>query len=70
MRTSTLPGFARIARDTVMSVASVGHISRRAMVAAVTAGVATLGAPAVLRRRFRLFAGSATEYSARAIRLV
>ena len=40
------------------------------MVAALTAGVATLGAPAVLRRRFRLFAQSATDYSERAIRLV
>lgn len=40
------------------------------MVAALTAGVATIGAPAVLRRRFQLFAHSATEYSERAIRLV
>ena len=40
------------------------------MVAALAAGVATIGAPAVLRRRFRLFAQSTTEYSERAIRLV
>jgi membrane dipeptidase len=40
------------------------------MVAALTTGVATLGAPAVLRRRFRLFAEATTEYSERAIRLV
>jgi membrane dipeptidase len=53
-----------------MSADSSGNISRRAMVAALSAGVASLGAPAVLRRRFRLFAQSATEYSERAIRLV
>lgn len=45
-------------------------MSRRAIIAALTAGVATISAPAVLRRRFRLFAQSATEYSERAIRLV
>ena len=45
-------------------------MSRRSIIAALTAGVATLGAPAVLRRRFRLFADSETEYSERAIRLV
>jgi membrane dipeptidase len=45
-------------------------MSRRAIIAALTAGVATIGAPAVLRRRFRLFAQSAAEYSERAIRLV
>ena len=53
-----------------MSADGTGHISRRAMVVALTTGVATIGAPAVLRRRFRLFAHSATEYSERAIRLV
>ncbi len=56
-----------------MSADSTGHLSRRAAVAALAAGVAsvaTVGAPAVLRRRFRLFAHSATEYSERAIRLV
>lgn len=40
------------------------------MVAVLAAGAATIGAPAVLRRRFRLFAHSAREYSERAIRLV
>ena len=34
-----------------------------------TAG-ALLGAPGVSRRRYRLFSGSAAEYSARAIELV
>ena len=70
MLARTRPFVARIFRDTAMSVRNVGHVSRRAMVAALTAGVASIGAPAVLRRRFRLFAGSATEYSERAIRLV
>ncbi len=46
-------------------------ISRRDAVASLVAGAATLaGAPAVLRGRFRLFAQSPTEYSARAVRLV
>jgi membrane dipeptidase len=35
-----------------------------------TAGVALLGAPAILRGRFQLFGQQATTYSARAIRLV
>ena len=34
------------------------------------AGAATLGAPAILRNRYRLFAWSEAEYSARAIKLV
>ena len=45
-------------------------MNRRAAIAALTTGVATLAAPAVLRRRFRLFAETTTEYSERAIRLV
>jgi membrane dipeptidase len=53
-----------------MSVDSPSPISRRAMVGALAAGIATIGAPAVLRRRFRLFSQSATEYSERAIRIV
>ena len=53
-----------------MAGESAWHISRRAVIAALTTGAATIGAPAVLRRRFRLFAQSATEYSERAIRLV
>jgi membrane dipeptidase len=53
-----------------MSADGAGHISRRAAVAALASGVATIAAPAVLRGRFRLFAHSTTEYSARAIRLV
>lgn len=40
------------------------------MIAALTAGAATIGAPAVLLRRYRLFAQSPTQYSERAIRLV
>jgi len=44
------------------------QITRRAALAGLAA--AAVGAPAVLRRRFRLFAQSSTEYSARAIRLV
>jgi membrane dipeptidase len=43
-------------------------ISRRAVVATLGAGL--LGAPAVLRRRYRIFAQSQTEYSARAVRLM
>jgi len=47
-------------------------VSRRAAVAALTAFTvnALIPAPAVLRRRYRLFAGASTEYSERAIRLV
>lgn len=48
----------------------IGDISRRAAVAALAASAAIVGAPAVLRRRFRLFANATTEYSERAIRLV
>ena len=47
------------------------NVSRRDVVAALVAGGAALaGAPAILRGRYRLFAQSATEYSARAVRLV
>ena len=53
-----------------MAVENAWHMSRRAVIAALTTGVATIGAPAILRRRFRLFANSPTEYSERAIRLV
>jgi len=46
-------------------------LSRREAIASLTAGaLAVAGAPAILRGRFRLFAGSAAEYSARAVRLV
>lgn len=45
--------------------------SRRDVVRTLALGAAaTIGAPAILRGRFRLFAASGTEYSARAIRLV
>ena len=43
-------------------------ISRRAALRSL--GFVLLGAPAVLRSRFRVFAQSATEYSSRAIRLM
>jgi hypothetical protein len=43
-------------------------VSRRTALATFTA--AALGAPAVLRGRFRLFAQSTPEYSARAVRLM
>lgn len=43
---------------------------RRALLTLSAATAAAVGAPAVLRGRFRLFAQSPTEYSARAIRLV
>ena len=47
------------------------HPTRRDVVRTLAAGAAvTLGAPAILRGRFRLFAASNAEYSARAIRLV
>src|SRR5580692_3652240 len=47
------------------------NISRRDAIASVAAGaLAIAGAPAILRGRYRLFAESATEYSARAVRLV
>jgi membrane dipeptidase len=39
------PGF-------IMAVENAWHMSRRAVIAALTTGVATIGAPAVLRRRF------------------
>lgn len=46
-------------------------LTRREFLAASAAAAVGIGAaPAVLRRRFSLFAGSATEYSERAIRLV
>ena len=46
-------------------------ISRRDAIASLATGaLAIAGAPAVLRGRFRLFAESAAEYSARAVRLV
>ena len=45
--------------------------SRRDAVRSIALGAAAIaGAPAILRRRFRLFAGSPAEYSARAIKLV
>jgi membrane dipeptidase len=46
----------------------VNEISRRAVLRSM--GVALVGAPAILRGRFRVFAQSNTEYSARAIQLM
>jgi membrane dipeptidase len=47
------------------------NISRRDAITSLASGaLAIAGAPAILRGRFRLFAESATEYSARAVRLV
>ncbi len=47
------------------------NVSRRGAIASLAAGALALaGAPAVLRGRYRLFAKSTTEYSARAVRLV
>ena len=46
-------------------------ISRRDAIASIATGaLAIIGAPAILRGRYRLFAESAAEYSARAVRLV
>jgi membrane dipeptidase len=45
-------------------------VSRRTAVATMATGVAAVGVPAVLRRRFRVLAESTQEYSERAIRLV
>jgi membrane dipeptidase len=46
-------------------------LSRRELIAAFATGAAALAvAPAVLRNRYRLFAESPVEYSARAVRLV
>jgi membrane dipeptidase len=46
-------------------------LSRREAIAALATGaLAVAGAPAILRNRYRLFAESPLEYSARAIRLV
>jgi len=46
-------------------------LSRREAIASLAAGaLAIAGAPAILRGRFRLFAESPVEYSARAVRLV
>ena len=56
-----------------MSADPGSPVSRRTVVAGLAAGLATLGAPAILRGRFRLHAQSPadhTEYSERAIRLV
>jgi membrane dipeptidase len=47
------------------------NVTRRAAIATIAAGAAAVaGAPAILRGRFQLFAGSPVEYSARAVRLV
>ncbi|MGH7655710.1 MAG: dipeptidase, partial [Gemmatimonadaceae bacterium] len=47
------------------------NVTRREALASLAAGaLAVAGAPAILRGRFRLFAESSTEYSARAVRLV
>ncbi len=47
------------------------NVSRRdALTTLATGALAIAGAPAILRGRYRLFAESATEYSARAVRLV
>jgi membrane dipeptidase len=58
--------------DSGRDVASTKNVSRRTAVSAMAAFAAAVGmpAPAVVRRRYRLFASSATEYSERAIRLV
>ena len=46
-------------------------LSRREMIVALgTGALAIAGAPAVLRNRYRIFAASPVEYSARAVRLV
>src|SRR5262245_2169649 len=44
------------------------RISRRAALSRL--GIAIGGAPAILRGRYRVFAGAATEYSARCIKLM
>jgi len=44
------------------------RISRRTALARL--GIAIAGAPAVLRGRYRVFAGAATEYSARCVKLM
>ena len=47
------------------------NVSRRGAIGSIVAGaLAIAGAPAILRGRYRLFAESSTEYSARAVRLV
>ncbi len=47
------------------------NITRRDAIASIAVGAAAIaGAPAILRGRFRLFAESSVEYSARAVRLV
>jgi membrane dipeptidase len=60
------------ANDPPAASDATGNVSRRTALAALAifaVNVAT-PAPAILRRRYRLFAGSQTEYSERAIRLV
>src|SRR4029077_15110353 len=47
------------------------NVSRREVLASLATGaLAIAGAPAILRGRYRLFAESSVEYSARAVRLV
>jgi membrane dipeptidase len=47
------------------------NVSRRDAIGSIAAGaLAVVGAPAVLRGRYRLFAESTVEYSSRAVRLV
>ena len=51
-----------------MPVTPNANISRRAALAQL--GVALVGAPAILRGRYRVFAGFPTEYSARCVKLM
>jgi len=50
------------------SSTSHANVSRRTALAQL--GATLVGAPAVLRRRFQLFAGLTTEYSARCVKLI
>lgn len=62
---------ASIADGDRNSPSAIRHsISRRTALGTLIAGAATIAAPAVLRRRYKLFAESTAEYSERAIRLV
>ena len=70
MSNPTIPRSGALAPPLSLSGA-LAAVSRRHALKSIAAGIAAIaGAPAILRGRYRLFAESPVEYSARAVRLV